>query len=539
MNPTSFRSSRILAALACSSALVLLGACGGGGTEAPPPSAGARAAALYFTDDFSADYKAVWVSISRVSVVSANGTETQLLSFSPSLRLNLPTLKNAGNWAGNAQIPADAVAIRVHVEAKAQLQQQDGRLLDVSLTPPGGYLSFSLSNWNPASGALALDFDLPRFTLQGTTLVAATRVADDADLSRWNHRETEVKGTVSAISASSITLDAGPLGKLVFALDGSTRFVSTDKQGWRPVVGDAVEINAVVSGQGASLELGARSIKQREARDSAASRSEIKAVVLAINGNMVKLQVQGSHNGGPLGELSLDLSAARFEQGSLASLQVGMELEVYLQRQGELWVAKVVDIEGMAAGGPNAIVDDYSEVKARVLKLEGQTLTVRIIHAEDLPAAQPGTSLTVDLSKAVFKKTSPKCLLSGVPVELKGFIDQSGAFQLLKIEGESACAAAIPVSGVQPPSAEAELAALNGKTVKVEGTLIALRSDGFELLVYSLEDLASAPAQILVRIETGTLFDDVTAKTLKIGQYLEIKGRLQDGWVSAAKIKRD
>lgn len=137
----------------------------------PAPTAKAQTA-LSFTDDFSAAYDAVWISVSRVTVVSPTGG-TELLRHDTPQLLNLPTLRRSGALVANASLPVDATEVRVYVTGTAQLQQLDGSMRDVNLQAPAGYLAFRLEGRDSRSGALALDFDLPNFSLQGNTLVAA------------------------------------------------------------------------------------------------------------------------------------------------------------------------------------------------------------------------------------------------------------------------------------------------------------------------------------------------------------------------------
>lgn len=76
---------------ALAAALVVLAGCGGGGGGASPaPQASispsgpkAASASLYFTDDFSAAYDAVWIGVSKVA---ADGREALALSARPAYR---------------------------------------------------------------------------------------------------------------------------------------------------------------------------------------------------------------------------------------------------------------------------------------------------------------------------------------------------------------------------------------------------------------------------------------------------------------------
>ncbi len=549
------RQALPLALLAASSLSALLVACGGGGgtsadsgsstgdSATAAPTAKATAAALYFTDDFSAGYDAVWVTLSRVSVVNAAGVETEIASYSPGRRLNLSTLRQAGTLAASAQIPVDAVSVRVYADSAAQLQRLDGSLLDVSLSLSGGYLSFKLEGWDRASGVLALDFDLPRFSLQGSTLVAATRLAGTSDYAAWNHRDAEIKGTVSAVSASSLTLDTGAGGSQVFVLDANTSFVSVLQPGWSPAVGDRVEVYSSVSGQGTALQYTARVVKQRPAAGSAASSVEVKGRVLALSGSVVTLAISASGSGGPTGQVDIDLAGASFKRGSLAAVVAGVRLEVYLKpgsgtASGSGWVALAVELEGAAKSGSGARAD-YAELKGKVISLSGSLLTLSPSHKERFAGSLPAGDLTVDLAQASFEKSALSCLSASTPVELKGYVDASGRFQVTRVEAEGACAAAVPASGVPAATGSASAPAA-GEVVELKGTISAVRSGEFELSLYSQDGRAPSLSSVTVRYDsTSTAFKGLSASTLQPGRFLEVKGTLQGSVLSALKIERE
>ncbi len=565
MLPTTFARRRATALVASLASGLMLMACGGGGgstAEQVAPQVAAPtatiAAAMYFTDDFSNEYDAVWVSISRVTAVNGSGVEVELLAYAPSRRLNLPALRDAGTWAANAKIPTDTVAVRVYVDPQAQLQQLNGSVQDVTLSTAAGYLSFQLDSWNRSSGALALDFDLPRFTLQGTTLVAATRVATHDDLSTWNHRDAEIKGSVTAVSANSLTIDAGVFGTRLFVLDANTSYVSLQSNSWQPALGDTVEVYGSVSGQGVELQFTARVIKQRSSASSnnasAVLSSEIKGLVGSVNGTVATLTVNASRYGGPTGTLPIDLATAVFKRGSLAAVVAGVRLEVYLTRVGDRWVAQAVEIEGAAKAGSSSNTGSsgnsngndtgtgtgtgYAELKGRVVTVSGSRVTLTPLYTERFSGVLPAGNVTVDLANAYFEKSALSCLVAGTPIELKGSLDAAGSFLVVKVEAEGACASAIPVSGVTA-SAGSSAAALNGRLIEAKGTISAVRAGEFDLTVYRIEGLSSGLSSVVVRYNNATVFKDISAATLVAGRFMEIKGILTDGVITAVKVERD
>lgn len=530
---------------ALAAALVVLAGCGGGGGGASPaPQASispsgpkAASASLYFTDDFSAAYDAVWIGVSKVAAVNAAGVETSLVSFAPSKRLNLSMLRQAGTWAAGVQVPADAVAVRVYADTAAQLQQLDGALLNVSLALTGGYLAFKLDSWDRNSSVLALDFDLPRFTLQGTTLTPATRVAGSADYAAWNHRDAEIKGRVSAVTATSLTLDTGLMGSQVFVIDANTSFVSLLSASWKPAVGDSVEVYSTVTGQGTAVQFSARVVKQRSA-DGAGNSTEVKGKVTAVTGSIVTLNINSAGYGGPTGMVDLDLSKASFKRGSLPSVTVGVRLEAYLVPAGTGWSVVAVEVDGAAKSGDGAR-RDYAELKGRVVSVSGSKVTLTPTYTERYGATLPGGNITVDLASASFEKSSLACLVAGSPIEVKGYLDATGVFQVTRVDADGACAAAVPAAGVSASTGTSDSSRMDGMTVEAKGTIAAVRAGELDVSVFSLEGLSATTGTLTVRFAPTTYFKGVTASTLSVGQFIEVKGAMQAGVLIATKVERD
>lgn len=529
---------------------LLLPACGGGGGSSsdnqPPalaPTARAQTA-IYFTDDFSAAYDAVWVSVARITVVSPAG-ETEVLRYDAPQLLNLPTLRRTGALMATASLPVDATEVRVYVSGTARLQQLDGSLLDVALQAPAGYLGFRLEGWDSRSGALALDFDLPNFSLQGNTLVAATRLAGNTDLAGWNSRRTEVKGTVTAVSATSITVQTAALGAQTFVLDAQTTFLSERTAGWTPAVGSVVELYGSVTGQGAqTLQFNARQVKDRSDASSAAS-GKVHGVVTAVNGGVLTLTVDRSSLASATGSIRIDMGQARYERGSAGMLTPGLRIEAYVvpSANGNGFTASLVEIEGAAkasrsGGGGSDDSSSYGEIKGVVSSVNGQQVVLTALYAKQLPTVLQGSALTLDLSGAYFERGALSCLAAGVPIEVKGAINAAGQLQAVKVELEGGCASAYPASGVrgddapQPPATGLQF-------VEAKGLITAVRAGEFELQVYKLEYAGLSPAVVTVRHGSATLFKRLTAAQLAAGQFVEIKGTLQGTLLDATKIELD
>ncbi|MBT9488914.1 MAG: hypothetical protein IV093_15530 [Rubrivivax sp.] len=529
-------------------ASAVLVACGGGGTTdaatTAPTTAPTRAplTALYFTDDFSAVYDAVWLSIERVTAVGPSG-ETELVAFAPARPFNLPALKQAGALVGNVALPADTTQVRVYVASTAQLQQLDGTVRQVALQAPGGYLAFRLDSWAATSGVLALDFDLPRFTLQADTLVAATRIAGHEDFSNWNQRFAESEGLVTAVSASALTVQTRHHGLVNFILDANTSYYSKTRGGtWTPRVGDRVEVNAAVAGQGVSaLQFTATFVKD-ETEAAASGLGKIEGTVTAIHGSLLTMTVRDSQWAGATGAVSVDIAGATFTRGSAASLLPGVRVEAHVGASvGGTWPASAVEIEGAAKTGEDRGGDGeghaYAEVKGVIQAVNGSQVTLMVMKSEWLAGAAPGSVMTVDLAGVYFKKGAASCLAVGAPLEVKGSADANGQLQPLQAELESGCAYAAPVDGVAPPTAGTSLPL--GAFVEVKGAVTAVRPGEFDLSVYKIEYSGALLPTMTVRYSNTTLFKHFLPTQLASGQFLEVKGSWNGQALDASKVEAD
>ncbi len=566
------RAPLTLSALMIGLAL-LLPACGGGGdsdtsaNELAPAAAPIQQAqnaqtAIYFTDDFSAAYDAVWISVSRITVLSPAG-ETELMRYDTPQLLNLPMLRRTGALMTTAGVPVDATEVRVYVAGGARLQQLDGSMLDVGLQAPSGYLSFRLDGWDSRSGAMALDFDLPNFSLQGNTLVAATRLAGSTDLAGWNSRHTEVTGTVTAVSATSISVQTTALGSQTFMLDAQTTFLSERSAGWVPVVGSAVELYSSVAGQGSqALQFIARTVKDRSAGVSASS-AKVHGLITAVDNGLVTLSVDRSRLVGATGSITVDLRQAIYKRGSAALLAPGMRIEAYLMpaTSGTGFSASVLEIDGAAKSDANNSSDSnsnsnsdsdsdsdnnsnsnsnsYAEVKGVISSINGQQVVLNALYAKYLPTVLRGTSLTLDLTNAYFERGGLSCLVAGTPIEVKGAVNAAGQLQAVRVDLEGGCASAYPVSGLSNAIAPTPPTMIGMQFVEAKGLITAVRPDTFDLQVYKIEYAGAAPATLTVRYGVSTLFGRLSGAQLAVGQFVEIKGNLQGALLDASKVELD
>lgn len=514
-------------------------ACGGGGSGTAPASA-QKATALYFTDDFAADHDAVWITITKVTAVTPAG-EVDLVSFDPPQLVNVPMLKRTGALMGTPTIPADATALRVHVGSAARIQQLNGSLRDVTLAATGGYIEVRIEGWKRDSGVLSLDFDLPRFTLQGNTLTPAVRLASDTDYSGWSQRYAEVKGSVVSVSANSIVLNTRYYGQRTFAIDTNTVFVSRSSTTWRAAAGDTVEVYGAVTGQGADgLQFTARTIEDKSSSSAAAGLSKVEGRVTAVNGTLVTADIQSSKNAAAVGPLTFDIATAVFKRGSAALVRPGVKIEAYLQQQGSAWLASVIEVEGAVKpddGRNGSYVNAYAEVKGRVVSVTGNVVVLSAEYVERLPGVTRGAQLSLDISAAYFKKGSAACLAAGAPVEVKGYVNAAGALVPVQLNLEGACASAYPTPGVSAPGTTPPVT--GAVFLEAKGTVTAVRSGEFDMSVYKVEYAGVNLSSVTVRHDAATVFKELSATQLAPGQFVDVKGTLLNGVITAAKVERD
>ena len=135
--------------------------------------------------------------------------------------------------------------------------------------------------------------------------------------------------------------------------------------------------------------------------------------------------LKGVSNGS---QLSVDVTGAYFERGSLSCLQQGapVEFKGYVDSAGTFRVVRV-ELEG-ACGSSGSSSDDGSssggtafvEAEGSIASTGTQQFTLSVYKIENYNGSQP-TSLTVTYdANTIFKRVTPSSLRAGMFVEVKG-----------------------------------------------------------------------------------------------------------------------
>lgn len=536
---------------------MLLASCGGGGGDSDSsPSTnptntpvGTTSTYLYLTDDFSTEYDAVWVTVQKI--VAFNGTtETVLADYTTApLDVNLPMLKRAGLFTDRVALPNDTTEIRIYVGSQARIVGLDGAVQSYPLqTTAGGYLQVSLSGYSTQTGVLALDFDLPSFQLVNGVLQPAMRVATSTDLNEWTSRYGEIEGTVQSISASSMTILGRSGLTYTVALGDYTTYRATTAN-WTPAVGSRVEVNVLISGTSTAPTFQAMSVSAESLFDSSGSSGypEVEGRITAISNDLITIAVEEAEDIRFAGTAQISVTNATFTRGAASLLAVGQKIEAHVNATigaNDIWQAQVVEIEGArktsslsgniqsGSVGSYTSGDGYAEIKGQVTSLSNGQVSLQIYKAERAGTYGVNTTQSFNLSNVVFTEGSVSCLGVGSALELKGYLDGSGAFVPNFAELDGACYGTN--SGTTNTS---------GAVMEAKGrvTSVSVGTNSFIIQVLKVDDWFGAiPQTLTVNYVPGTTyFEDIAAGQVSTNMLIEAKGTVENGVMTARKIELD
>lgn len=89
-----------------------------------------------------------------------------------------------------------------------------------------------------------------------------------------------------------------------------------------------------------------------------------------------------------------------------------------------------------------------------------------------------------------------------------------------------------PGPGAPPP-----WRSLRARTIDTEGRITAVRSNEFDVVVFDLENSAMASTALTVRYGSTTVFRRLSASTVTVGAFVELKGELTAGVITATKVE--
>lgn len=493
---------------------------------------------LYITDDFSTEYDAVWVTISKISFSNGSTEQIALSTEQSPITVNITQLKRSGLFVEKISIPTDATHVRIYLDQGAKLITLDGRTINASIArEDGGYISVPLGGYNPSTGSLIIDFDLPSFSLSGSTLTAPIVLASEQDASTWSTRYGEIEGTVRSVSNDSLTIETR-LGRAYTIALGSYTTYRGPSTAWAPSVGSFVEVDVVISGTLAAPTFEALSVSAEELSDRSDGQGtpEIEGRIIAINGDRISVSVYESEDIRLSGTVVLAIGQATFTRGNAASLAVGQVIDAHIAPTPNTdgsWQARVIEIEGAAKSGSIGDNDDgsdvYSEIEGRVVSVTGAQALLDIFKIEGVSGINIGERRSFDLTGVVFKEGSLQCLGAGSNLELKGYTDNSGSFIITVAEVDGGCAGSDDNSSDDP----------NGNS-EVEGLITSVGTNSFVVNVLKVEDWVGAvPQTLTITYDNNTYFEDLSPSDLRNGLLVEAEGPVTNGVMAARKIERE
>lgn len=493
---------------------------------------------LYITDDFSTDYDAVWLTVNKIAFFNGASETVALNAEASPYTINVTQLKRSGLFIEKISVPSDATHIRIYVDDNARLITPEGGAINASISREvGGFISVPLSGYNRNSGSLIVDFDLPSFSLSGTTLTAPIVLASEQDANTWSTRDGEIEGTVRSVSNNSISVETRSGRTYTIALNSYTTYKGATV-GWTPSVGSFVEVDVVISGTLSAPNFEALSVSAEDLSDRSDNQGtpEIEGRIIAINGDRISVSVYESEDIRLSGTIVVAVGQATFTRGNTASLAVGQVIDAYIAPTPNTdgsWQARVIEIEGAAKSGSIGDSDDggevYSEIEGRVISLSGAQALLEIFKIEGVGGISVGERRSFDLTGVVFKEGSLQCLGAGSNLELKGYTDTSGSFVITIAEVDGGCAGSDDDSSDDP----------NGNS-EVEGLITSVGANSFVVNVLKVDDwFGAVPQSLTITYDNNTYFEDLRSSDLRNGLLVEAEGPVANGIMAARKIERE
>lgn len=333
--------------------------------------------------------------------------------------------------------------------------------------------------------------------------IEAQRRADgtyEALLVKLNSAVVEVEGTVTAVTATSLTIRTEDGRAVVIGLTPATIILVHD----RPAslqLGMHAEIDAIRNGDGSLTAV------RIEAEDDQ-HLEKIQGVITAITKESIRVLTRAGV------ERTIVVPAdtvIRMDDRliPLSTLKVGDQVRVDARRTGDTLTAVRIEIEEAESG-------EVSKVEGVVTSITGSLLKVRAEHGEVV------VLLSADTVIRRHDQVVPLSTLQvGDKVEVKGRRNADGSFQAVAIQIQ-----------------EREEDHSSDESVKIEGSITTVTSSSITVLTTS----NTTSVTLAITSETLIRKDDhpLTATDLKVGQRVEIRARRNpDGSYIALSIEVD
>ncbi len=441
--------------------IAALASCGGGDdnndtlptNQNTPATQKIAPLAILITDNLSAEYSEVWVTLFEVTAKNGSGKKIKLYENKQGNTFNLRQLFGIGSLLNLKSISLGEYSdIEVDVDNQITLIKSDGTTtvagfspdkLRVSLSLPG---RMNIDSTQPSS--LLIDFDLSQFTYDPSTNLV-TAVVKQKDINQLEHIKAEIKGIVTKIDSTDsfrINLEEGKT-ELVVKLhkngivtkDDSAPTLNTIDTSLLQI-GQKVKIRGNYDTQ--NQRVYARYVTVENDNDTLSGKqSSVEGFVKFFDGSLLELDIKEA-DFMPVGDkLQIaNLSNAFFHRGSLSMLSAGQYVEIYGLWDGITFTASKVSIEGALESSRNASAfdDAYIEIEGRYT-VNGSETSIMTTNVENTQLIVAGEKVLLDLNQAWFEHGSSSCLVDGATIEVKGAIAQN-MFVVNTIEIENGCA---------------------------------------------------------------------------------------------------
>ncbi len=415
--------------------LMVLGACDGGqdateniATETVYDGATGRVS-VAITDDLSANYSEVWVSLFAIEATHADGKVVTLFDNAQGLSVNLAELSGVGDLLTIRDVPVGSYqSFRVVLGRELKLVTLDGQVQTRDFAPHGNAPTVTiavkgqLEVAEDGATSFALDFDLQAFRFDNAGNVVPTVVFIQDISQQLRQTIGRLQGEVTAVDADGFMLKTEAGIDVRVKLNAIATLLYEDG-----VVLDQVDIGMYVKVCGAfdaaSFTLEAIKVVMQSSAVPVEQPDmmEVEGNITALTDNGFTLDIKHADYLPETDDVDVLISAAtRFIRGDGSQLEVGRSVAIKAMRNEDGSVsALVVEIEGAGVG--EAAPYAFGIIEGEVVDLVNDTLTVLVRSGAGSPLI-PGTTVAVNIADTFIKSGNRQSLVAGVSVTLKGVV---------------------------------------------------------------------------------------------------------------------